>query len=53
VGDSIWDMQAARAAGMPAIGVASGSATAVELQDAGGKTVDNLNQVLSMIKIPT
>ena len=53
VGDSIWDMQAARAAGMPAIGVASGSATAVELQDAGGRTVDNLNQVLSMIKIPT
>ncbi len=53
VGDSIWDMQAARAAGMPAIGVATGSATADELKEAGGLTVDNLNQVLSMIKIPT
>jgi HAD superfamily hydrolase (TIGR01509 family) len=53
VGDSIWDMQAARAAGMPAIGVASGSAMAEELKEAGGHTVDNLNQVQSMIKIPT
>jgi HAD superfamily hydrolase (TIGR01509 family) len=53
VGDSIWDMQAARAAGMPAIGVASGSATTVELEEAGASlTVDNLSQVLPMIKTP-
>jgi HAD superfamily hydrolase (TIGR01509 family) len=53
VGDSIWDMQAARAAGMSAIGVASGSATTEELQVAGASlTVDNLNQVLPMIKTP-
>jgi HAD superfamily hydrolase (TIGR01509 family) len=53
VGDSIWDMQAARAAGMPAIGVASGSATTVELEEAGASlTVDNLSQVLPMIKAP-
>ena len=35
VGDSIWDMQAAVAAGMPAIGVVSGSATGMELAEAG------------------
>ena len=53
VGDSIWDMQAARAAGMTPIGVASGSATADELEGAGASlTVDNLNQVLPMIKMP-
>jgi HAD superfamily hydrolase (TIGR01509 family) len=53
VGDSIWDMQAARAAGMRAIGVASGSATTDELEEAGASlTVDNLNQVLPMIKTP-
>jgi phosphoglycolate phosphatase-like HAD superfamily hydrolase len=53
VGDSIWDMQAARAAGMSPIGVASGSATAAELGGAGASlTVDNLNQVLPMIKTP-
>jgi HAD superfamily hydrolase (TIGR01509 family) len=53
VGDSIWDMQAARAAGMSAIGVASGSATTDELVGAGASlTVDNLNQVLPMIKTP-
>ena len=53
VGDSIWDMQAARAAGMSPVGVASGSATADELEGAGASlTVDNLNQVLPMIKMP-
>ena len=51
VGDSIWDMQAAKAAGMPAIGVASGSATADELTEAGAwQTVDNLTMLLAMIK---
>jgi HAD superfamily hydrolase (TIGR01509 family) len=51
VGDSIWDMQAARAAGMPAIGVVSGSATAEELEGSGAwLTVDNLNMLLRIIK---
>jgi HAD superfamily hydrolase (TIGR01509 family) len=54
VGDSIWDMQAARAAGMPAIGVVSGSATAGELAEAGAwLTVDNLNQLVPMITTQT
>ncbi len=35
VGDSIWDMQAAQSAGMPAIGVTSGFATREELQENG------------------
>lgn len=51
VGDSIWDMQAAGAAGMPAIGVVSGSTTAEELEAAGAMlTVDNLNRLVSMIE---
>jgi HAD superfamily hydrolase (TIGR01509 family) len=50
VGDSIWDMLAARAAGMPAIGVVTGSATAKELEDAGAwLTVDNLNTLVPII----
>ena len=54
VGDSIWDMQAARSAGMPAIGVVSGSATADELEEAGASlVVDNLHQLLLMIKTQT
>ncbi len=47
VGDSIWDMQAAAAAGMPAIGVVSGSATAVELAEAGALfTVETLTELI-------
>ena len=47
VGDSIWDMQAAAAAGMPAIGVVSGSATAVELAEAGALfTVKTLTELI-------
>ena len=54
VGDSIWDMQAARSAGMPAIGVASGSATADELEAAGASlTVDNLSELMPMISAQT
>jgi len=54
VGDSIWDMQAAKAAGMPAIGVVSGSATAEELAGAGAwLTVDNLNRLIPMIETRT
>ncbi|MDQ2944271.1 MAG: HAD family hydrolase, partial [Candidatus Dormibacteraeota bacterium] len=51
VGDAIWDMQAARAAGMPAIGVVSGSATAEELEEAGAwLTIDNLGQLMHLIQ---
>ena len=51
VGDSVWDMQAAKAAGMPAIGVVSGSAIAEELEEAGAwLTVDNLNRLIPMIE---
>lgn len=51
VGDAIWDMQAARAASMPAIGVASGSATAAELEESGAwLVVDNLGQLMHLIQ---
>ena len=47
VGDAIWDMQAAGAAGMPAIGVVSGSATAEELAEAGASvTVRDLTELI-------
>jgi HAD superfamily hydrolase (TIGR01509 family) len=50
VGDAIWDMQAANAAGMPAIGVVSGSANAEDLKEAGAwLTVDNLSQLLPLV----
>ncbi len=39
VGDSIWDMQAARAAGMVAAGVTTGFAAAADLQRAGADLV--------------
>jgi HAD superfamily hydrolase (TIGR01509 family) len=47
VGDSVWDMQAAVAAGMQAIGVVSGSATAAELAEAGAfLTVKELTELI-------
>jgi phosphoglycolate phosphatase len=47
VGDSIWDMQAAAAAGMRAIGVTTGSATARELEEAGANfTVKDLTELI-------
>ncbi|HYT14232.1 MAG TPA: HAD family phosphatase [Candidatus Nitrosopolaris sp.] len=47
VGDAVWDMQAAAAAGMPAIGVVSGSATAAQLAEAGAWfTVEDLNELI-------
>ena len=50
VGDAIWDMQAAGAAAMPAIGVVSGSATAEELEEAGAwLTVVNLNRLIQLL----
>jgi HAD superfamily hydrolase (TIGR01509 family) len=51
VGDAIWDMQAAIAAGMPAIGVMSGSATASELAGAGALfTVQNLTELIPLAR---
>ncbi len=50
VGDAVWDMRAAVAAGMPVIGVVSGSATAAELMEAGALfTVDDLNQLIEYV----
>ena len=47
VGDAIWDMQAAAAAGMPVIGVTSGSATAKQLKGAGALfTVKDLTKLI-------
>jgi len=49
VGDAIWDMQAAAAAGMPAIGVVSGPATAGELVEAGALfTVKDLTELFRL-----
>jgi HAD superfamily hydrolase (TIGR01509 family) len=53
VGDSVWDMRAAVAAGMPVIGVVSGSATAAELTEAGALfTVDDLAQLVPFVSPP-
>jgi HAD superfamily hydrolase (TIGR01509 family) len=47
VGDATWDMHAAAAAGMPVIGVVSGSATARELTDSGASfTVADLTKLI-------
>jgi HAD superfamily hydrolase (TIGR01509 family) len=49
VGDAIWDMQAAVAAGMPSIGVVTGSATADDLAAAGALfTVKDLTELIPM-----
>ena len=51
VGDSVWDMKAAGAAGMLAIGVASGSAIAQELEDAGASlTVGELTELIPLVR---
>jgi HAD superfamily hydrolase (TIGR01509 family) len=51
VGDSIWDMQAAAAAGMQAIGVASGSATPEELAQAGALlSVNALTELIPLAR---
>jgi beta-phosphoglucomutase-like phosphatase (HAD superfamily) len=51
VGDSIWDMQAAAAAGMPAIGVVSGSATNGDLAGAGALfTVKDLTELIPIAR---
>jgi beta-phosphoglucomutase-like phosphatase (HAD superfamily) len=54
VGDAIWDMQAAGAAGMPAIGVISGSAAARELEESEALfTVKNLTELIPLARDPT
>lgn len=51
VGDAIWDMQAAAAARMPAIGVVSGSATADELAGAGALfTIKDLTELIQFAR---
>ena len=45
VGDSVWDMSAARSAGMIAVGVAYGAATEQDLLAAGAGAVTNLANV--------
>jgi HAD superfamily hydrolase (TIGR01509 family) len=51
VGDAIWDMHAAVAAGMPAIGVVSGSATDGELAEAGALfTVKALTELIPLAR---
>lgn len=51
VGDSVWDMQAAAALGMPAIGVTCGGTSAAELRDAGAAEVfDGPRQVLGNLQ---
>jgi HAD superfamily hydrolase (TIGR01509 family) len=52
VGDAVWDMQAANAAGMPAIGVVSGSATAEELAEAGASfTIKILTELIPLLPV--
>ncbi|BAS10870.1 phosphoglycolate phosphatase [Arthrobacter sp. Hiyo4] len=41
VGDAVWDMQAAAALGVPAIGVTCGGTSAAELREAGAAEVYN------------
>lgn len=50
VGDAVWDVRAAVSAGMPVIGVVTGSATAAELTEAGALfTVDDLTQLVPLV----
>ena len=39
VGDSVWDVQAAKAAGVPAYGVLTGGTSRAELLEAGAVAV--------------
>lgn len=47
IGDSTWDMLAARAAGMIAVGVAYGSASKADLLNAGAKVVTTFRSLLT------
>jgi len=51
VGDSVWDMEAARAAGMPAVGVTTGAATAATLREAGAvHVVATLDRLIARVR---
>ena len=51
VGDSVWDMQASAALGMPAIGVTCGGTSAAELRDAGAAEVfDGPREILENLQ---
>ena len=50
VGDAVWDMQAAKTAGMPSIGVTSGFAAAEDLEAAGAwQVIDRLERIIPML----
>jgi HAD superfamily hydrolase (TIGR01509 family) len=50
VGDSVWDMQAATAAGMHAVGVATGAATVRDLEASGASTtVRDLAELVALL----
>ncbi|HET8571161.1 MAG TPA: HAD family phosphatase [Candidatus Limnocylindria bacterium] len=50
VGDATWDMRAAVAAGMPAVGVTSGAVDADALADAGAdRVVGSLDEVIALL----
>jgi HAD superfamily hydrolase (TIGR01509 family) len=52
VGDAVWDMKAANAAGMPAIGVVTGSATAEDLAEAGASfTIEILSELIPFLPV--
>jgi HAD superfamily hydrolase (TIGR01509 family) len=52
VGDSRWDMQAAVAAGMTAVGIASGATSEAELAEAGAAmTFPDLQQCLAYVAV--
>lgn len=53
VGDSTWDMRAARAAGMVPIGVPTGTASAAELEGAGAAAViGSLAELRDLAELP-
>lgn len=53
VGDSVWDVQAALAAGMTAVGVASGAATAAALAEAGAThVVATVDRLIAQLRPP-
>ena len=50
VGDSVWDMRAAKAAGMIGVAVPYGAASASELAEAGADSVTELGEVESELR---
>ena len=50
VGDTVWDMEAAKAAGMPSIGVTTGFAAAEDLEVAGAwLVIDQLDRIIPLL----